>query len=254
MKNIYFKIIVVLSIFFVLFQCFNQNINYPKFAVVKDVIDGDTILLSNGKMVRLLGLNTPETKMNINGEWREKESLWGKRAYVFSKDTLKNKRIRIEYDKERKDIYGRLLGYVFLGDDFINKILLNKGLAVIDVRAPNFKYLKSLSLSFKNAKEHGRGIWSDLNIIDSKDAYRYEGEIVAVKGEVIDIYNGEELIFFLLPFEFKFVIFKKSVPDLDLDRLLDLKGKTIEVSGMVKKYKSSHQMVIHHLYQLEVLR
>ncbi|MDP8253667.1 MAG: thermonuclease family protein [Candidatus Kaelpia aquatica] len=254
MKNIYLKAIIAAFALFILFQYFNQQINYPKVAFVEDVIDGDTILLSSGKMVRLLGLNTPETKMNINGEWREKESLWGERAYLFSKNNLKNKKIRIEYDREKKDRYGRLLGYVFSEDNFINQALLSEGLAVIDVRFPNFKYLDQLSSSFKDAKERGKGIWSDLKIIGPNDLSEYDGEIVAVEGVVIDVYNSEELLFFLLPSEFKFVIFKKSLPSLKIEEMVVLKDEIIRVSGMVKRYKSSYQMVIHHPYQLEVLR
>jgi micrococcal nuclease len=254
MKNIYSKTALALIASFILFHYFNHYLGYPKEGVVKYVIDGDTIILNRGKTIRLLGLNTAETKLNIAGEWVEKESLWGERAYIFLKNNLEGKRVRIEYDREREDIYKRLLGYIFLEDKFINKELLRKGLAVIDVRAPNFKYLDALASSFKEAKESGIGFWSDLNIIPPGDCDRYEGEIVAVRGDVIDIYNSKELLFFLLPSGFKFVIFKGSLPDLDIDALLALKDKTIAVTGMVKKYRGSYQMVIHHLYQLEVLK
>ncbi len=254
MKNIYIKSIFVVTIFFALFQYCNQRVNYPKLAFVEKVIDGDTILLKNGKLVRLLGLNTPETKAKVDGEWKEKESVWGKRAYLFSKNILQSEKIRIEYDREKKDIYGRLLGYVFLEDSFINQILLSEGLAVIDIRAPNFKYLDQLSLSFKNAKECGRGFWFDLKIISPKDAFKSEGDVVAVEGKIIDVYNSDKLLFFLLPSEFKFVIFKESSPFLKIKDMIALKDKTIRVTGMVKRYKSSYQMVIHHPYQLEVLK
>ncbi|MDP8216390.1 MAG: thermonuclease family protein [Candidatus Kaelpia imicola] len=254
MKNIYLKSIVIISTLFVLFQYFNQRINYPRVALVEEVIDGDTILLESGRLLRLLGLNTPETKINIAGEWKEKKSIWGERAYLFSENSLKNKNIRIEYDREKKDIYGRLLGYVFLEDNFINQALLSEGLAVIDIRYPNFKYLDQLSLVFKEAKERGKGLWSDFKIIGPKDVSEYEGEVIAVEGRVIDVYNSEKLLFFLLPSEFKFVIFKEGSPFFKNKELVVLKGEIIRVSGMVKRYKGSYQMVIHHPYQLEVLR
>ncbi len=83
---------------------------------VKRVIDGDTILLSNGERARLIGVDTPETKHP-----RKPVEYYGKEATAFTKRMEEGKKFRLEYDWQERDKYGRLLNYL----DLMNAILLN---------------------------------------------------------------------------------------------------------------------------------
>jgi micrococcal nuclease len=80
------------------------------------VVDGDTIILSNGEKVRLIGVDTPETvRPNTPVEY------YGKEASAFTKKMVEGKPVRLEYDWQQRDKYGRLLAYVYLMDGtFIN--------------------------------------------------------------------------------------------------------------------------------------
>jgi hypothetical protein len=77
-----------------------------EFTNVDRVIDGDTIVVSNNVHVRLLGINTPEK---------------GEEYYQEAKDFLEslvlNKTVKLEYGKDRKDLYGRTLAYVNLNEN-----------------------------------------------------------------------------------------------------------------------------------------
>ena len=70
---------------------------------VKRVIDGDTILLSNGERVRLIGVDTPETKHPS-----KPVEYYGKEATAFTKKMVEGKFVRLEYDWQERDKYGRL--------------------------------------------------------------------------------------------------------------------------------------------------
>jgi micrococcal nuclease len=108
---------------------------------VKRVIDGDTLLLSNGERVRLIGVDTPETKHPQ------------KPVQYFGKE------VRLEYDWQRRDKYGRLLAYVYLMDGtFLNAEIIKQGYGFAYTRFP-FKYLEEFRRYEKEARENGRGLW-----------------------------------------------------------------------------------------------
>lgn len=123
---------------------------------VKQVIDGDTLLLANGEKVRLIGVDTPETK-------HPKKSVerFGKEAYLFTKSMVEGKEVRLEYDWQRKDRYGRLLAYVYLIDGaFLNAEIIKQGYGFAYTKYP-FKYLDGFKRYEKGAREQRRGLWGD---------------------------------------------------------------------------------------------
>src|SRR4030065_917928 len=85
---------------------------------VKEVIDGDTIVLSNGSRVRLIGINTPEYGMYFFEEAREVLE-----AIVLERE------VSLEKDITDKDKYGRLLRYVYTGNLFVNLEMGKRGFA-----------------------------------------------------------------------------------------------------------------------------
>jgi len=63
-------------------------------ASVKKVVDGDTLLLTNGEYVRLIGVDTPETKHP-----QKPVEYFGKEAFQFTKGMVEGKEVRLEYDR-----------------------------------------------------------------------------------------------------------------------------------------------------------
>src|SRR5262245_8137696 len=86
----------------------------PDHEYVQRVVDGDTLLLGSGERVRLIGVNTPETKHPS-----KPVEHFGKEAAAFAKRMAEGKVVRLEYDRvaggpEHKDKFNRTLAYVFL--------------------------------------------------------------------------------------------------------------------------------------------
>jgi micrococcal nuclease len=124
--------------------------------LLERVVDGDTLLLRNGARVRLLGVDTPETvKPDTPPE------PWGAEASQFTRDFLAGGAVRLEFDRERVDSYGRFLAYAWVGERLLNEELLRAGLARPLL---HFNYSSSMKTRFRHAadeaREAGLRIWS----------------------------------------------------------------------------------------------
>jgi micrococcal nuclease len=129
-------------------------LNAQEWVKVKRVIDGDTILLANEERVRLIGVDTPETKHPQKPVQR-----FGKEAHLFTKKMAEGKQVRLEYDQQRRDRYGRLLAYVYLLDGTsLNAEIIKQGYGFAYTRFP-FKYLDEFRQYEKEARENRRGLW-----------------------------------------------------------------------------------------------
>ena len=116
-------------------------------ATVLRVIDGDTCLLDDGRMVRYLGIDAPE-----KGDPHFNE------ATLANNRLVGGKQIRIEDRGLRKDRDGRLLAYVFAGDLFVNEALVRQGHA--HVRRPLAAQFRDGLLEAQGAaRAKGTGIW-----------------------------------------------------------------------------------------------
>ena len=91
------------------------------------VIDGDTIVLESGEKVRLIGVDTPELHHP-----KKPVQYYAKEAKEFTKSLVEGKDVRLKYDWQRKDKYGRTLAYVYLKDrTFLNIEIIKQGLDLL---------------------------------------------------------------------------------------------------------------------------
>jgi micrococcal nuclease len=146
-KSLYLITLIFTLIFLHSFSC-AENFK------VKRVIDGDTLLLTDGEKVRLIGVDTPETKHPQKPVQR-----FGKEAYLFTKRMVEGKEVSLEYDWPKEDKYGRILAYVYLLDGtFLNAEIIKQGYGFAYTKFP-FKYLEEFRRYEREAKENGRGLW-----------------------------------------------------------------------------------------------
>lgn len=123
--------------------------------LVKYVIDGDTIILSDNSKVRYIGINSPE--MEKNG----KIECFAQNAKNFNRQLVENQIVSLEKDVSDKDKYGRLLRYVYLDGTLINEILVSQGFAKADNIVPDTKYASIFKQVEQEARQDNRGLWKE---------------------------------------------------------------------------------------------
>jgi micrococcal nuclease len=115
---------------------------------VTRVIDGDTVIVEGGYHVRYIGIDAPES-----GEFYYLESK------QINEGLVAGKSVRLERDISDKDSYGRLLRYVYVGDEFVNAEMVRQGCAWSMAYPPDVKYQVYLEAIEKEARQSKRGIW-----------------------------------------------------------------------------------------------
>ena len=127
----------------------------PEYLVSK-VIDGDTIVLENGNIIRYIGVDAPQLKGKEGGG-----DFFAREAFRRNKSLVLLKKVRLEFDAQKKDEEGRTLAYVFIKDMFVNGELIRLGFAHAAVSPPNVRY-KDLFLKYeREAKEKYTGLWQE---------------------------------------------------------------------------------------------
>ncbi|MBZ0159029.1 MAG: thermonuclease family protein [bacterium] len=152
---------------------------------VKRVYDGDTLLLEDGRKVRYLGINAPE--------YQEPFYLKAKR---LNESLVMGREIRLEFDRERTDGYGRVLAYVYAGDEMVNARLVQEGLAHAFFIGPNRKHNALLLRLQAEAQLHKVGIWStrgrarNLKITNVHSADPTKGDQYPSYARIVNLSNA----------------------------------------------------------------
>jgi|GEM_PF-1090522 len=134
------------------------NVLANGFYRVSRVIDGDTIVLDDGRTVRLIGVDAPDKSARTELF----RSLVVKTSDFLSR-LCEDKRVRLEYGRDTTDIYGRTLAYVFLEDGtFINKLIILHGYGYAYLKYP-FKYRDEFISAELEARQKRLGLWGDID-------------------------------------------------------------------------------------------
>ncbi len=158
-------------------------------ALVVKVYDGDTVGLSDGEKVRLIGIDTPEefessklfADAGRTGQDVAVIKAMGKKAHEFTSRWVLGQTVRLEFDREKHDRYGRLLAYVYMPFPhpplsdlpragyivnidgkkwyFVNATIVQSGFAKPMPIAPNDKYKEIFQALYDQAKEYHLGLW-----------------------------------------------------------------------------------------------
>ena len=127
--------------------------------VVRRVIDGDTIELTDGRLVRYIGIDTPEVRRKAGNRWVVDPEPFALAAAEANRRLVEGKPVRLEYDEQLKDRYGRTLAYVYVGEQMVNEALVADGYAHVLTIPPDVRYAERFRLLANEARRARRGVW-----------------------------------------------------------------------------------------------
>ena len=159
-----FPLLIILS--------FALSLHAQETVKILRVVDGDTLKINyKGKQesIRLIGIDAPESGVNPRakreaqrtGEDMKTILAMGKEATQFVNTLVKlGDKVSIEFDVEKRDKYGRLLGYVYLSNGkMLNEEIVKSGYANLLTIPPNIKYQDRFVRAYREAMGNNRGLW-----------------------------------------------------------------------------------------------
>lgn len=157
------RILLTIALSFLLLSSLSLNAKEMEYLVTK-VIDGDTVVLDSGDVVHYLGVDAPAVKKSEGGP-----EFYAREAARQNKRLVLLKKVRLEFDVNKKDAEGRLLAYVYVKDTFVNGELVRLGYARAMVKPPDIRYRDLLLRYEKAAAKQCVGLWQE----DKKETEPY---------------------------------------------------------------------------------
>lgn len=234
----------------------------PK-GTVSQIVDGDTLMLDNGLIVRLIGIQAPHLALGRDGleDWPKSADS----KQVLS-DLALGKPVLLRYGGEQKDRYGRLLAQVFVTGEtetWVQQQMLTRGMARVYSFPDNRACLPELFAAETRARVSALGIWSDpyyrvRRAAKPADFSSLSGHYELVEGRVLNADRSGSRVY--LNFgrhykeDFTAVIDARALKLFGAEGLdpLKLNNALVRVRGWID-LKDGPRIEITHPEQIEVL-
>ncbi len=225
---------------------------------VAEVLDGDTLVLSDGRRVRLVGIQAPQLPRG-----RKDLEAWplAAEAKAALEALTLGQSVTLGFGGRRSDRHGRLLAHLFLADGrWIQGEMLTSGLARVLSLADNRAAVADMLALEQAARAAGRGIWAlkFYRVRSAEEAALYLGRFELVEGSVLNaaVVRGRGYLNFAKDWQQDFTVTLAPA----VRRLFEFEGLQVEnyqglrirVRGWMKSYNGP-MIEVTHPEQIEVL-
>lgn len=200
----------------------------PQFTVQR-VVDGDTLRLSDGRSVRMIGLNTPEL-----GKQGRSDELFAVAARKRLESLVADSggRVGLLPGKQAKDHYGRTLAHVYSASGAnLEAQMLADGLGFLVAIAPNVDLVGCQEAAERSARQAGLGLWKQSPVLKAEQIER--SGFAVVSGRVSKVQRNRGGIWIELQDKLVLRVAPNLLDRFDGGSLQALKGKQIEARGWV---------------------
>jgi len=241
--------------------------------LVREVVDGDTVILADGREIRLVGIQAPKLPL---GRRNFREWPLAREAKAALERLVMGRRVTLSFGGRRRDRYGRWLAHLHLetggggsseaprrGFDnarWVQGAMLSEGLARVYSFADNRSAIAEMLARERAARAARRGIWGHAyyRILDHREAGRHINSFQLVEGRVLTAAPTRRRVF--LNFgqnyrtDFTIVIERRNLKHFaDRGRrLVELAGKRVRVRGWLKR-RNGPMITVTHPEQIEIL-
>jgi len=227
--------------------------HFDEKASIKYIVDGDTVILTDNRHIRLIGINTPELSHNNN----KPSDAGAELARELLIQLLHNqKQVQLLYGKERLDKHGRTLAHLYLNNGLnVQAEILRLGLAMPLRIAPNLSLIDCYSTASLSAKNKGLGLWA-LSRYKTRNVFSLSGNekgFYFISGKVKQVAESRSSIWINLENNVALRIHKGDLNNFNKNDVMSLEGKTVEASGWLYHRKKQIRMRIRHQLDLNIL-
>jgi endonuclease YncB( thermonuclease family) len=231
-------------------------------ATIVEVLNTESLLLEDGRAIRLVGALAPRTE----ARWAQAMGLEEKILGALE-ERLLGKEVVLKLGARERDRYGRLLAHVFAGDGeervWVQQALIRDGLAMAYSFEDNRACMRELQADERAAREAGAGFWEqgvfrvrDAGNLDSLDGLVYSFQIV--EGRVQDVAESRGRIYVNFGEDWR-TDFTATIAPSDRSRfegsdvdLRGLDGQTIRVRGWLER-RNGPMIDVTHPEQIEMI-
>ena len=214
--------------------------------------DGDTLQLSDGNKLRLIGLDTPEL-----GRDGEASQPYARQARQAVRRLLRGRdRVGLRYDAERRDRHGRKLAHMFLDDGTnLQRALLEQGLATALVFPPNLWLQSCYAQAESRARAARRGLWrlASHRPVEAKRIPRETRGYRVVRGRVQGAEERDNSFLLDLDRRVTVRIDKEHLEHFEDYSFAKLSGRRLEARGVLQPWRGRPHMRVRHPAALSVL-
>ena len=197
---------------------------------VQRVVDGDTVRLSDGRSVRMIGLNTPE--LGKQGRSDEPFAVVARKrleALVADSDG----RVGLLQGKESKDHYGRTLAHLYGADGTnLEAQMLAEGLGFQVAVAPNVDLVSCQQAAERSARQAGIGVWQQSPVLKAQQINA--SGFAVLSGRVSKVQRNRGGVWLELQDSVVLRVAPNMLGQFDVPALEKLEGKQIEARGWVQ--------------------
>ena len=224
---------------------------FDETSTVRYIYDGDTLHLTDGRKIRLIGINTPELA---------RDSRPAEPFAIESKNALKslfkeNKSISLVFGKDKKDHYGRYLAHAFLANGRNAQAeILQRGLASAIAIPPNTHFAACYLENERSARCNKKGLWRDSLTLEAKDLQKKHIGFHLIKGTVNNIKTDSKGVWLTLDNKLTIGIRQKNQSLFDLKAINNMLNQTIIVRGWLNKSNRSTPFYLRVRHPLSIQR
>ena len=210
---------------------------------VKRVVDGDTLVLADGRHLRFIGINAMELG---HGQGPDQPYAVAARDRLEQLIAAKGGALQLEAGSEAYDEHGRTLAYVFAGGEDLGLELVREGLAVVVAVPPDLGRLGCYAEAEAQARTQGLDIWSKDSplVTDAAHAHMTPGAFLIVRGTVTGLVRNSAGL--RLSVDGRLTLW---ISDTDLVRFptspVELKGRRVLVRGWLREYRGHPELDVH---------
>lgn len=213
-------------------------------ALVRRALDGDTLILNDGRHLRLIGINAPEL-----GKDGAPDQPVARAARMRLAQLTQSRRVTLVFEHERHDRYGRALAHALLADgQSVEEIMLRQGLAWMVAIPPNVERLSHLQGAEKEARTGRLGVWNEpaYQPVPAEKLTVRDTGFGIVEGRIQSWRQRRHVIYFELAPRVNLLVPNEDWKKYFSGKPAELVGRRVLARGWLTEYKGGLHLRVPH--------